>query len=263
MRRKRKYDTLYDMTYEKKNSGSLDVLRRKVMKKNLQRVGKLGMLAVMGLAAMSVTVACGKTEPRGTTGPDNSAEAIENVSTVTLETTVAVETTGATESAKAEETTAGVVGLGNPWVEADEETVNATAGLSIHAPEGATDVVYSYAKINDREYIAQVTYQLDGVDWVYRIQPALELTDISGMYYTWNVEEDGTVKNRPAKFMAYSDAKEGATTIDDVFYVQVVNWYDVVPGVTYSLSASGKNVNGMDISVYAESIFQPLQGNVG
>lgn len=227
------------------------------MKKNLQRVGKLGMLAVMGLAAMSVTVACGKTEPKGTAGADHSAEAIENVSTV------AVETTAAAESAKAEETTAGVVGLGNPWVEADEETVNATAGLSIHAPEGATDVVYSYMKVNDREYIAQVTYQLDGVDWVYRIQPALELTDISGMYYPWNVEEDGTVKNRPAKFMAYSDAKEGATTIDDVFYVQVVNWYDVVPGVTYSLSASGKNVNGKDISVYAESIFQPLQGNVG
>ena len=198
------------------------------MKKNLQRVGKLGMLAIMGLAVMSVTVACGKKELRETAGADHSAEAIENVSTAAAGTTVAVETT------------AGVVGLGNPWVEADEETVNATAGLSIHAPEGATDVVYSYMKVNDREYMAQVTYQLDGVDWVYRIQPALELTDISGMYYPWIVEEDGTIKNRPAKFMAYSDAKEGATTIDDVFYVQVVNWYDVVPGVTYSLSASGK-----------------------
>ena len=42
--------------------------------------------------------------------------------------------------------------------------------------------------------------------------------------------------------------------------VQLVNWYDAVTGVTYSLSASGTDLDGMDLQVYAEAVYQPLQG---
>ena len=142
--------------------------------------------------------------------------------------------------------------LANPWTDADEEGVLAATGFDLVAPEGATDVHYSFM---DEDKLAQMTYSMDNISWVYRVKAANELEDISGMNYEWVVTEEGTVSGREAIYMAYSDASEDTEYLDSVQYVQVVNWYDVVPGVTYSLSASGNAVNGMDIQVLAEQIF--------
>lgn len=107
--------------------------------------------------------------------------------------------------------------------------------------------------------MAQVTYQKDNIDWTYRIKESSEAEDISGMNYEWNVSEEGIVAGKKALYLVYSDAKENSETIDGTYYVQVVNWYDDVAGVSYSLSASGKDLKGMDIQVYAEQIYEPLQ----
>ena len=82
-----------------------------------------------------------------------------------------------------------------------------------------------------------------------------ELTDISGMAYDWTLEEEGTVSGRAAVYYSYC-APDGGTEND----VQVVNWYDAVTGVTYSLSAISEDLDGMDIQAYAESLYVPLQG---
>lgn len=151
------------------------------------------------------------------------------------------------------------VAIENPWTESDEKGVLEATGYNVKAPEDATEVHYSFCA---DEKMAQVTYQKDNIDWTYRIKESTEAEDISGMNYEWNVSEEGTVSGKKAIYMGYSDAKEGSDFIDDVKYIQVVNWYDDLTGVSYSLSASGNDLNGMDIQVYAEQIYESLQKEV-
>lgn len=170
----------------------------------------------------------------------------EKIATPVVEETTAAEET---ESTEAEEETAN---MANPWTTTDREGLLAATGFDMEAPEGATDVIYSYM---ESDMLAQMDYMLDDMIFVYRMQFANEFTDISGMQYTWDAEEDGTVSDRQAKYYVYT----GSETEDGI---QMVNWYDVVPGVMYSLSAMGSDLDGMDIQAYAESIFVPLQGEV-
>lgn len=144
----------------------------------------------------------------------------------------------------------------NTQTESDEQGVLAATGFHIKAPVDATKVQYSFYS---DEKMAQVTYQKDDIDWSYRVKASLELEDISGMNYEWIVSEEGLVSGKKAIYMGYSDMAEGSEYIDDVNYVQVVIWYDDLAGVSCSLSASGSNLDGMDIQVYAEQIYESLQ----
>lgn len=172
------------------------------------------------------------------------------------ETTAAAETTTAAATEAVEETSAAAeeesVGMANPWTDSDKEGVAAATGFEMTPPEGAENVYYSYMASDG---LADMTYDLDGAVWTYRMQFADKLTDISGLYVDWMDEEDGTVSERAAKYYAYRDEKDEGNGD-----VQLVLWYDSVTGVTYSLSAGGPDLNGMDIQVYAENLFDPLQG---
>ena len=145
-----------------------------------------------------------------------------------------------------------MIGLANPWTESDMQGVADATGFEMAAPEGATNVAYSYMRESG---LAQMCYTLDETDWIYRMQMADEQMDISGMAYGWASEEEGTVSGRPAVYYSYC-APDGETEND----VQVVNWYDAVTGVTCSLSAVSADLDGMDIQAYAENLYLPLQG---
>ena len=147
--------------------------------------------------------------------------------------------------------TAGAEELANPWTESDEQGVAEATGFVMTAPEGASEVVYSYMR---EDGLAQMSYTLEGAQWNYRMEMADELTDISGMSYQWDSELDGEVSGLPAKYYGYAESAE-----ENARMVQVVNWYDAVPGIAYSLSAAGTDLNGMDIQVFAESLYQPAQ----
>lgn len=150
----------------------------------------------------------------------------------------------------------GSVGLANPWQESDQQGVLEATGFSMTAPEGASDVRYSYLAESG---LAQMRYDLQGAEWVYRIQPAEALEDISGMAYEWTAQQAGEVAGREAMYYAWLDRSPDSQTVDDTPSVQVVNWYDALTGTTYSLSASGRDLNGMDLQVYAEALYAPLQ----
>lgn len=183
-------------------------------------------VCVVMMAAMSLSmVACGMSEDKSDDRVTMEVEAIEEDN----------------------ETTA----VGNPWTEADEQETAAATGLDLKAPEGATEVNYSYM---EAEGMTQLTYVYEGHDWVYRAQPTEALTDISGLNYTWIIDDPGKVADCEAEYLAYSEQAEDSEFIDDMFFVHAVNWYDAAAGVTYSLSASGKNLDGMDIQVYAENL---------
>ena len=162
---------------------------------------------------------------------------------VPTETTDAEQTGAATGEASAQ--------IANPWTQSDRQGVADATGFEMTPPEGAENVAYSYM---DAGSLAQMTYELNSDKWTYRIQEADKLTDISGMYYTWDAEEKGEVSGREAIYYSYGGLDNAG---DDI---QVVNWYDAVTGVTYSLSAVGSDLNGMDIQAHAESLYVPLQG---
>ncbi len=197
------------------------------------------LLAAAALCVVTAT-ACGAPAAKETTAAETAADAEITTEAATEE--------AATAAASEAETAAAQ--LANPWTESDAAGVAEATGFEMQAPEGAEAVSYSYMA---EDKLAQMSYRLDGADWVYRMQSADELTDISGMNYTWDSEEEGTVSDRKAMYYAFGG-------LEDPENVQLVNWYDAVTGVTYSLSASAKELNGMDIQAFAESIFAPLQG---
>lgn len=169
----------------------------------------------------------------------------------TAETSVQESTEAAAEETEESEETEDAIGMPNPWTDSDKEGVLAATGFEMNPPEGATDVHYYYMA---EDKLAQMDYSLDDKIWVYRMQAADEFTDISGMYYDWADVADDKVLGMDAKSYSYV----GGEYEDDV---QVINWYDAVPGVMYSLSAMGTDLDGMDIQVYAEQIYESLQGD--
>ncbi len=142
--------------------------------------------------------------------------------------------------------------IANPWTTSDEQGVAEATGFDMIAPEGATDVSYSYMA---DDATAQMSYKLDDANWNYRIQTADELTDISGMEYQWLDKTECTVAGLEALYCGYN-----LTTSDSTEIVHVLNWYDALTGVTYSLSATDKEMSQEEMLAYAESLYVPLQG---
>lgn len=209
-------------------------------------------LAILIIGVMTImAVACGSKE-NDTEGYGVPTAPIESVDEEDVNGEIDDENAARSEDQE-------MVGMANPWTESDKDGVLQATGIELNTPDGASNVAYSYMADGQ---MAQVTYELMGANWIYRGQMADELTDISGMYYEWGTQDEGQVSGRPAIYYAYAEPGEDPDYLDGMFCVQVVNWYDVVPGITYSLSAAGTELNGMDIQVMAEDIFEPMQGEV-
>ncbi len=146
----------------------------------------------------------------------------------------------------------GEANLPNPLKETDAEGIQQTLGVSFGVPEGAENL--KYFTINDET--AEMRFTKDGTEYTARIKPSSEFEDISGLYYEWTAKlDDCKVGYCDAQCMSYISETE-----DDVM---AVLWFDVAPGLMYSLSAVGADLNGLDLPVVAEQIFVPAQGDVG
>lgn len=96
--------------------------------------------------------------------------------------------------------------------------------------------------------ISEARFTLDGCNYTYRLADTAEYTDISGVYNTWSTTESSKV--------GYCDAT--AYVSDDG--TGVILWYDVAPGVQYSLSTdSGASV--ASLTAAATKVFAPTQGD--
>ncbi len=160
------------------------------------------------------------------------------------------ETTEAASESSTEESSE-TAGLANPWADTDKEGIEAATGFTMTAPEGAEDVHYRYLA---SEGLAELTYTLNDEKWTYRMKSTDTLEDLSGIYVDWSSEEDDQVSGRDAKSYTYVNLND--ETVDDIM---LVNWYDVVTGVSYSLSVTGSDLNGLDLPIAAEEIYEPLQ----
>ncbi len=150
---------------------------------------------------------------------------------------------------KQTETVEPTVGMANPWEETDAEGFVQKSGLDLNVPEGAENVIY---RVLTDEKLGEIQFTLNGNEYTARVKGTAEFEDLSGIYVTWDSTEDVEVSYCSGKLMT---GKNGDET------VQCVEWFDVVPGVMYSLSTSGKDLAGLDITAVAEQVFKPMQGN--
>lgn len=159
-------------------------------------------------------------------------------------------------------------GMPNPWVELtkygespeddceicpDPTSPNAyficPLGYSIGVPEGAQDVRFSMCEALS---MLQMNFALDGMEFCARMKDTGFFEDISGMYYNWDFIDD--VSDYLGSGGEVREAHEGDRTI------QLCLWFDIIPGFSYSLDTSGRDLDGFDITAIALQVYEPMQG---
>ena len=182
--------------------------------------------------------------------------------TQTAETEKSVEASSVAEASVAEETAETTaettVGMENPWVDITEDEANANCFRLFKAPDGAKDVVWSMCDgLGDVEKgigpMIQLAFTLDDVQFTARAQQgAAEDTDIAGNYVEWTVgPEDATLAN-------WAEGNMPAKTyrsINESGYLDMITWYDIEMGISYSLSAAAADLDGFDIQAVAEQMY--------
>ncbi len=155
------------------------------------------------------------------------------------------------------ESTSEVVEIANPWADSTEEEANSVAPNLFRAPEGATNLKWSIANKDadgtDGNWpMVQLTFDLDGNSFTAREQVSGDnFEDISGMYYDWTVQDDVTLANWGGGNMT----GKAYRYVGEDKYVDVINWYDVEIGISYSLSTEAKDLDGFDIQAIAEAMY--------
>ena len=140
--------------------------------------------------------------------------------------------------------------IANPWTETTPQEMIETLGLSFALPEGAENILY---RMLESEGLAEAQFTLESAQCTARIKSAVEFEDISGMYYEpWDSEEDCEIAWCPGRIL---------TKQTEEAVIAVCLWYDVVPGLMYSVSASVPAGEMTDIHALAEAMFDPAQGD--
>ena len=144
--------------------------------------------------------------------------------------------------------------IANPWVELPQDKLTETTGLSLNLPEGAQDAVYRWM---ESEQLVEMQFTLDGDEYCARVQPAAlaegEVMNIAGMYFEWESEEEISIGHCPGTLsLAQADGED---------WVELCLWYDVAPGLMYSLSVYTTDPDGLDLTAVAEMVYEPMQGD--
>jgi hypothetical protein len=145
--------------------------------------------------------------------------------------------------------------------QADSLTVLTTAsqilrstGLDVTvAPEEATDITYN-AFLLDGLTVAETTFVLDGIRFSYRMAATAELLeafkDISGIEGPFERISAGEVAWCRAK-INYTEGEKGR-----------IIWFDVVPGILYSMSME-QGASDETLLELANELFEPAQDTIG
>ena len=146
------------------------------------------------------------------------------------------------------------VGMVNPWVEMSGDELWQTAGVTLNLPEGAENVIYQWMS---EDGLAEMMFTLDGDEYCARVKPAAleagQLENISGMYFQWEHEEPITVGT--------CEGTIGLAQTGSEDWVELCMWYDVAPGLMYSLSVYTTDPDGLDLVAVAEMVYEPMQGD--
>ena len=135
----------------------------------------------------------------------------------------------------------------NPIREVTREEMLEEVGIPLNVPADATDVAYYV--IAGESTIAQAKFSVNGLEYCLRACATgeFEPVDISGLYYTWEVQEEAEV----------------GYCVGEVFLageVGYVAWLDVVPGLNYNLSIKEGATKEILIEM-ANTVFVEVQGD--
>lgn len=121
------------------------------------------------------------------------------------------------------------------------------------APEHAEDILYNAFAL-DGLTVGETEFVLDGVRYSYRMAQTWsvekDFADISGMEETFQHESETEITWCPAR-LYYNEGGAGK-----------VVWFDVVPGLLYSLSMD-QDASEEALLTMANQLFAPAQGDVG
>lgn len=149
------------------------------------------------------------------------------------------ETAAETKEAEAETETSAQIA--NPVKRVDESEFKVSFSQPFMIPEGMKNVRYAIIDKN----LGEINFSDDNNEYTLRLQKTDSLTDISGLYYTWNADEKDTLGSFEATNSRYIGQGE---TIDRFA------WYNPEFKTTYCLIAKGSDLNGFDIKAIAEQI---------
>lgn len=117
------------------------------------------------------------------------------------------------------------------------------------APEGAENVILRVFSLEGHT-VAETAFTADGARWTYRTAPGeLELIDISGLA-DFSAGAAGQVSYCEAR-LSYDEGGAGK-----------IVWFDIVPGIEYSLSVES-GANEQMLLDMANALFVPMQGDAG
>ena len=177
---------------------------------------KMNKIALVSLLACAVAFAgCTKTEPAAT--PVNTTSEVSSEANTQI---------------------------ANPWTDTTADDLKKDLGEAAILPDGAENVVY---RVLTEDKLYEVQFDKDGLSYNYRMQKASELTDISGLNYTWTFEEDADFNGNKAK---------NRRSITDELWVDNLMWYDASSGITHSLSTTSADLEGFDIVAIAEEMIK-------
>ena len=146
------------------------------------------------------------------------------------------------------------VSLPNPWVDMTAEELTEASGLTFGVPEGAENVIYRYLPADG---LAEMQFNWNGGEYTARILPVDlqegQLMNISGMYFAWENEEAVTIGRCPGTI--------GQAQCGSEDWAELCQWYDMAPGLMYSLSVSTTDIDGLDLTAIAEQVYIPVQGD--
>ena len=144
--------------------------------------------------------------------------------------------------------------IANPWEDVTIESLAETTRFIFGLPEGAENAA---CRLLRSENLAELDFTWANGDYCARIQAISlaegEMTDISGMYYEWEHEEEISFRGHPGTI---------AIARDGDLWAERCMWYDFDAGLMYSLSVTAADVDGLDLAALAEQVFPPVQGDV-
>ena len=137
-------------------------------------------------------------------------------------------------------------GMANPWTEvANAGELGDEFPMYLTDSDQYSNIVY---RLNDSENMAEIDFDYDEYTAItYRQAFTKELEDITGLYYDWTYDEEETIAGCRGRAFGYKGQDEA---------VQAIIWYDEVFNLTYSLSASGKDLDGFDIEALVPGIYE-------
>lgn len=153
--------------------------------------------------------------------------------------------------------------VANPVHECTQQEMLEVTGMSLDAPEGATDVEYGYIE-NGEEPIAEVEFEFNDIDYCYRAQSTGETslgTDMSKAIETGSALAGLNYEFKAGALVDAPQGREGIYAYNEG-KAGFICWLDVVPGVLYSLSVE-EDASIAALLDFAETVFVPMQGEVG